>query len=251
LGYHRDEVESYSYDRSSEVYSEEDTYRGLMRSAEEFGEQLNERAAEHPGKPVDLVGHSQGGVVIRLFLHFYWQGHKSEYPPIGNVVFFASPQNGTPAARIAKNLSKTPVGPALEVADALGAPGPDLTSPAIADLSDDSEVSKFLASTPVPKDLHVLSIGATFDPLVPPQSAIAKGSDAHYIGNAGDFSPFDDHEAILHDPEALAAYRAFVERRKLPCMGLSDALLGATGELILGEGERAAADLIGRFAVTR
>jgi hypothetical protein len=239
LGYEREDVEWYSYRDESEVYSEDDTYDRVLRDAALLAEQLREKATEHPGQAVDLVGHSLGGRVIRAFLEFYWKGHEQEYPPLGYVVFFASPQNGTAAADLVQDIGSGSYSLLLEGLDAVDAPGPELTSPALDDLAEDSEQSRYFATHPIPEGVKALSITASLDPLVNGKSGEIEGG-LNFITNVGAWHPFDDHSGILHDDEALAAMRAFIEDRKLPCTGLGDSAVNAIG----GAAYRAIAGLL-------
>ena len=228
LGYEPDDLEWYSYRDESEVYSKDDTYDRVLRDAALLAEQLREKALAHPGRAVDLVGHSLGGRVIRAFLEYYWKDHEHEYPPLGFVVFFASPQNGTAAADVAQQLGSGPVYPVLAALDRIDAPGPALTSPVLADLAEGSEQSRYFATHPIPREVKALSIAASLDPLVNGKSGRISGGQ-NFVTNVGAWHPFDDHSGILHDDEALAAMRAFIEGRKLPCTGLADAAVSAIG----------------------
>ena len=78
--------------------------RGAARSA---------AAREQPGRTFDLMGHSQGGVVVALFLAEDYRGHEDEYPPIENVVTFASPLRGTPLGTTGEHLGRNPIGRAV------------------------------------------------------------------------------------------------------------------------------------------
>ena len=104
LGYTRDEVVHFSYRDGFHAYRPEDTVTDLHAQAASMGRQIKEWAREHPGESIDLVGHSQGGLVIDLFLLEHYAGHEGEYPPIENVVTFGSPHEGTPLADLAEGI---------------------------------------------------------------------------------------------------------------------------------------------------
>ena len=235
LGYERDDVEWFSYRDGSTTYAKRDTYGEVMRGAALLAEQLRERAIEHPGQPVDLVGHSLGGRVVRAFLEFYWKGNEAQYPQLGNVVFYASPQKGAPGAGAVQALRDIPaIDLTFAAMDAADAPGFDLRSPALEDLDPTSQQSRYFATHPPPAGVKVLTLAGSLDFVVPPEmTGVDRAQE--FVTNVGAWHPGDDHSGILHDDEALSAHRAFLEGRKLPCTGLGDAVLGAAGSLVFGD----------------
>ena len=102
-----------------------------------LGAQLQRAARAQPGRAFDLVGHSQGGGVIALFLATVYRGHEAEYPPIDHVVTFASPLKGTPAASSGERLAANPIGRALmEGLGAADLPIPDPLATSIRQLAE-------------------------------------------------------------------------------------------------------------------
>ena len=99
--------------------------------------------------PVDLVGHSQGGVVIETFLKRHYAAAPSAYPPLGRVVTLAAPHQGVTLAARAHSLARFPgVERVLdELAHAVGQPGP--SSGTVADLRRGSPLLRELRRTPL------------------------------------------------------------------------------------------------------
>jgi hypothetical protein len=210
LGYARDEVEHFSYRPGSATYDAKDTFGDLHAQARSLGRQLKQAAREHPGMAIDLVGHSQGGVVIDLFITEVYRGHESEYPPIENVLTFASPHEGTPLADLHqeadRNLFFGPIARALDQSDYFGA-----TS--INQMAEDSDTIEGLwGNGGVPPEIRFLSIIGAEDPIVPSSSADVPGA-TKVVVPAGDTLVPDDHSAVLRDDDAMSAAQAHLSGR--------------------------------------
>jgi hypothetical protein len=239
LGYDRSERSWFSYRRGSSVYRKPETYGDLRKKARMLGEQLQQAAREQPHRSFDLIGHSQGGVVIALFLATVYPGHESEYPPIENVVTFAAPLKGTPLASRGEALSQHPAGAALmEGIGAAGLPIPDPLATSIRQLAEGSDVIRDIEEAGVPEGIRFTSIAGVEDWQVPVRSTELRGVDAQAIDVAG-FA--DSHQAIVRDPRALMSARAALEHRSLPCTSLSENLKASLGSTLLSGLERGGA----------
>ena len=83
LGIDIEGVTRFSYAGVGLPYGVEDTWQGVEAAALRLQQQLREQARHQPGRAVDLVGHSLGGVIIAhylLHLHDPWD---ITLPPIG------------------------------------------------------------------------------------------------------------------------------------------------------------------------
>ena len=67
-------------------------------------------ARAHPGREVDLVAHSQGGVVVDAFLELAYDPADPTLPPLGTVVTLSSPHQGAPLAEVAADMRSSPAG---------------------------------------------------------------------------------------------------------------------------------------------
>jgi len=178
----------FSYAGPDQPYGIEHTWEGVEVAARRLADQLRERARREPGRAVDLVGHSLGGVVIAHYLLHHHDPFDRTLPPIGHVVTVASPLEGSDLARAGLALLDVPgAGRVLHGAwqAAEGLPGiagetarslaPDASS--LTDVATGSEVLRALAlaweearaqdgAGPLATGTRVLSIVASHDGLV-------------------------------------------------------------------------------------
>lgn len=207
LGYAQEEVTYFSY-APGPRYGRSDTYAPLIESAHRLAAQLRALQRAEPGREVDLVAHSQGGVIVLAFLQLLYEPGDPSYPPLGTVVTFASPLDGAPLAAVAR-----------EVGGEIG------LAPAVRDLAPGSHLMQRLAATELPGTIELTTIGASTDVVVPGNVATTDGA-AHTVV----FSGWSAHSSIVTDDDALRAARAALERRDaLPCR---DFLTFAGGELL-------------------
>jgi hypothetical protein len=209
LGYRAGDVSYFSYAAGSAAYGPRATYGDLHEKARLLGEQIKAAARAQPGRHLDLVGHSQGGVVIDLFLKEVYRGHEAEYPPIDNVVTFASPHEGTPTAGVGTAVGRSVVAPALRTASEVGMPGLGLGSDSLAQLAAGSETMRDLwADGGPPRGIRFLSIAGSEDPVVPSSVADVPGARKVVVPVGSAFDPTDDHSGIVRDPDAISAAQA-------------------------------------------
>ena len=207
LGYRHGDVTSFSYSAHSATYGKAATYGDLHEKARLLGEQLKAAASAQPGRHVDLIGHSQGGVVIDLFLREVYPGHEREYPPIDNVVTFASPHEGTPTAKLAATVAGSPADAIVTPVVAAKAHIP-LGSDAFEQLSPESETIHNVWSGPEPpRPIRKLSVMGSADPWVPSSSGDIPGGTKVVVPVGVPYLP-DDHTEILHDSDAVSAAQA-------------------------------------------
>ncbi|MBI2167971.1 MAG: peptidoglycan DD-metalloendopeptidase family protein [Actinobacteria bacterium] len=218
LGYGPEEAHWFSYAREGGVYAAADTHLGPEVAAERLAQQLQDFARAHPGERVDLIGHSQGGVVIEDFLKRHLAGHEAEYPPIGRVVTLAAPHRGSSVAALAGELASDPLAQAATEALAgwVDLPGP--ASGASTQLAEGSAYLADLEEQSLPVD--VVTIGAVDDVLVTADQTELGGAEHVVVDPAG----FLDHSSILTDPTSLGALRLALEGRPSLCVSLPEAV---------------------------
>lgn len=244
LGYRRGDVSYFSYEASSATYEKAATYGDLHEKARLLGEQIKAAARVQPGRHIDLVGHSQGGVVIDLFVMEVYRGHESEYPPIDNVVTFASPHEGTPAADVAAAAADSPFGPVVEpiVDDEAQIP---LGARAFEQISLGSPMMhKLWSGQGPPRSIRYLSIVGSLDPAVPSAVGDVPGATKVVVPVGSALDPLDDHSGILRDPDALSAAQAQLSGGApvASCGPLTDVV--GTSYVVA---ERAAAEMVSRI----
>jgi hypothetical protein len=222
LGFERDHVAYFSYSNRG-TYDASDTHGDLHREARDLGTQIRARAAAQPGRPVDLFGHSQGGVVIAIFLQEVYRGHEAEYPPIENVVTYASPLQGTPTANVGVSAERTAVPELI--------PGNlesfDLDSTALRQLCEGSPTIERLWREPPPKSVHWLSIAGMEDLVVPSPSTEVPGAATEIVVAVGDHG-LDDHSGIVADDDAISATQTHLRGEAVGGCGV---LAGSVGDL--------------------
>jgi pimeloyl-ACP methyl ester carboxylesterase len=101
LGYPERRVYRFSYagidgPRLHRPFSRADSYGDLDRAARRMRALLEAIASKHPGRDVDLIAHSQGGVVARAYLTKTADVSDRSLPRVEHLVTFASPLTGAP-----------------------------------------------------------------------------------------------------------------------------------------------------------
>ena len=221
------------------AYGPPDTETDLRPVADRLVELLDRLAALAPGVPIDVIAHSQGGVVVHLALI---QGHARRDLPgqVGTVVTISSPHQGTDLATGLAALRGAPVGElALHATRDLGRLSLDPDSTSLAQLSETSDLSQELRQ-PLPAGLHVLSIGASGDPVVPWVRTPTPGASTALIPMNG----FDTHSAL---PGSAAVTREIALARAgmgTTCVGLAQGLaMVVTSHLVAQSEDALGADL--------
>lgn len=232
LGYHPDEgeVRYYSYAADGGAYQAADTYGPLRVAAHRLGDQLRAMQREEPGREVDLIAHSQGGIVVDLFLQHEYRADDPTLPPLGTVVTLSSPHEGAPLASAGSQIRSTPFGE--EVIDAVTDVVPNVpsgNSPSVREMSEGSAVIAGIQRRGVPEHVDFTSIGATEDVVVPATNISLRGAEEVTVAVN---SP-SEHSAIVRDPNALRAVRAALEGRAPPCVDLATALRGAVAPVFI------------------
>ena len=237
LGYRDDEVVYYSYVRDGGAYGASETRGDLHEAGRRLGEQLKRSQREHPGREVDLIAHSQGGVVVDVFLQDFYDAGDPEYPPIGTVVTLSSPHEGAPLATSAADWRESPVGrPVLDAAEEHLPLAPSDT-PSVRQLDEKSPFLHELWSHRLPEHVDFTTIGATDDVIVPATQVDVPDATKVVVNVGG--APLGDHTNIPRDPNALRVVRAALEGRAPPCVGIVEGLRGVVVPTVITRIEHA------------
>ncbi|GIU87269.1 MAG: hypothetical protein KatS3mg009_1784 [Acidimicrobiia bacterium] len=226
LGYEPADASWFSYAPDGGPYRAADTYAPTLTSAARLAQQLRARQRAEPGRPVDLIAHSHGGVVVLAFLKLLYDPDDPTLPPIGNVVTIASPLEGAPlASYLVERLDPARAGHlAVVLAEAVaGGRFPDPHAPAIADLAEESDLMRRLRDAPLPDDVRLTTIGSLWDVVVPADLATTDGA-THTVVDTG--SPLDAHGGVTAHARTLRVVRAALEGRAPPCRAVAEIFAG-------------------------
>ncbi len=168
LGYATDDVVQFSYAGGAtpgtgalagvpvSEYGPADSTADLEVAGERLSALIDAVAVAHPGVPIDVVAHSQGGVVARLALH--------ADPPVANLVTLGAPHHGADAATANALLGTTGAGElAQTITDEVTDGAVDGASEAAAQLAETSSFIDQLNARPLPAGTRVTSIAARGD----------------------------------------------------------------------------------------
>ncbi len=238
LGYRKGEVVSFSYAPGGGPYQREDTTGSLSGPARALASQLRSMQRVQPGREVDLIAHSQGGVVVAEFLAHGYDPGDPTFPPIGTVVTLSSPLRGAPAATAVAGVRTTTTGrAALDGVDRLAAGAlPPTSGVATEQLAEGSPLIRGIRKSPLPDQIDVTAIGAVDDVIVPADHASLPGARTVIVDPAG----LSDHSSIIRDPGALDATRLALEQRGLPCVSAATGVRGAVEPVVISRAEHAA-----------
>ena len=241
LGYHEGEVAYYSYAADHGHYEPSDTWGDLVAAGRRLGEQLKAMHAANPGREVDLVAHSQGGVLVDVFLQHVYDASDPAYPPIGTVVTLASPHEGAPLATVASDVRSTRTGRAvLDAGDEL-LPLPPSDAASTRQLAEDSALVRALWDDRLPEHVDFTTIGGADDVLVPATQIDVPGATEVVV----DVDGVNDHSGIPSDARALRVVRSALEGRPPPCVGVVEGIRGAVDPVVISRVEHTIGDLAG------
>lgn len=204
LGYQPDNIYNFSYlgGRDPQAYKPEDTVGDLRSEAADLRELLDKVAAEHPGASVDLIAHSQGGLIAREALADRYDGPGHALPPIAHFVTVGTPHHGADAATALAWLRWSEGGRAVRAyAHRIHKPF-DLTGPGPAQLAETSDFIHAINDRPLRAGIPYTSIAAAHDLVVPAPRARLRGA-TNVLVDVGRF-PWDSHTALT---TADAAHR--------------------------------------------
>jgi hypothetical protein len=231
LGYRAGEVGWFSYRRGGGPYRASDTWTDLVGQARNLREQLRAFAAAHPGREVDLIAHSQGGVVVDAFLQLEYDPGDPTLPPLGTVVTLSSPHQGATLAEVAGDIRTSAAGrAALDGAERLaGGAIPPTGGASTRQLDPGSPLMHRLRAGNLPDGVDLTSVSGTDDGVVPGTDTAKRGARSVVTDPAG----IGDHSAIVHDPQAMTATRLALEQRPPACAGWAAGVRGAVEPVLI------------------
>ena len=216
--------------------------------------QLRAMQREQPGREVDLIAHSQGGIVVDWFLGPRVRSRRPGSAATrqrGHAVVAARGRAAGDRRR-SRSASTTIGRAALDALDGVSSLPPP-SSAAVQDLAEGSPLMRHLWDRGVPDHFDFTTIGATEDVVVPATQISVPGATETVAAVDG----VNQHSAIVRAPDALRAVRAALEGRPPPCVGLFTALRAAVAPVVIsrvehtiGSGAAAVAGRSGRMSRT-
>ena len=217
LGYPASSTYRFSYagtdgPRFHTPYSRQDTYIDIRTAAARLRALMRKIAMKHPGASVDLIAHSQGGVVARTYLTTVARSSDG-LPHVEHLVTFATPHRGAPGASQVRPLrdgtftGRHVLAVAKGWADR-GLPVPDPTSASVRQLAPGSELMSSLAREDVSFGTRVLALAVPNDPVVPADHALMPGKQGRVIPWTG--AGLGGHSAIVTSPAAHGLAYSFL-----------------------------------------
>jgi murein DD-endopeptidase MepM/ murein hydrolase activator NlpD len=229
LGYAPDDVLRFSYrggTSDQKEYDGRDTTTDIRVSARHLRQLLQRVTKERRGVPVDIIAHSQGGIVARQALAQESDTGDPELPPINAVVLLGAPNTGADLATAVNMLGHSSSGYALETALARALPAnADVRGDSVHQLAETSTLLARLNATPLPAGVAVTSIGARQDVIVPARHTHLAG--AHNVIVDPGAMPWDAHSDLPKSPQALREVALAVGRKAPTCQSLADMVADA------------------------
>ena len=212
-------------------YDPRDTVGDLTIAAHRLARLLVDVLAAAPrGAPIDVIAHSQGGVVTRLALEELAASHPDALDRLGAVVTLATPFGGADVAGLARAADANPMDPfVFEAVQAVAAVPISPDDVAVQQLVPGSSLLRDLAARPLPQGVRVVSVAARSDLIVPSGRAHLDGA-SNVIVTAGGVAAHDQLPG-----SAAAAREIGLAIAGLPpsCETAANAVVDAmTGEVI-------------------
>lgn len=221
LGYAYDRIYRFSYagvdrDDLHLPYASTDTYGDIAGAAQRLRHMLRKIARAHPGRNVDLITHSMGGLVARRLL--VDSAEQPALPRIEHLVTFATPHDGSSLAHLPDALDAGTLTGSWLVDGASGwarrgGPIPDPRSPAVEQLAPGSAFLADLAREGVAYGTRVLALGIGNDVVVTADRALWDEASSRTVAPSG----FMGHSAIVESAEARALAYAFLRDASPSC----------------------------------
>lgn len=223
LGYGQSDVYRYSYRGGSTAdtrYGPADTQVDIALSGRRLRALLERIHAANPGVPIDVMAHSQGGIVTRSAL-----GQRAP-PGVENVITLGSPHQGADLATAATLTGLTPKGALVQAAISrwgVGVTGIDPRSTSVRQLSETSPFMRRLNSRPLPPGPRYTSVAARGDFVVPSPRSRLPGATYAVIS----VPSLNQHNALPGSSDATREIGLARAGLAPTCEGLGDALADA------------------------
>jgi pimeloyl-ACP methyl ester carboxylesterase len=199
-----------------------DSQQSIDDSAARLADLLESVAAARPGIPIDVLAHSQGGIVARLAIgRSEADGRLPE--GVENLVTIGTPHGGAPLATGIETLRTVPGGDAsLSIIRSTGAAEElDDRHPAISQLSETSAIIAEIRDRPMPDQVRFVSLGAAGDLVVPGTVTADSAAESHRILPSSIGA--QAHGNLASDPRTTREIGLAVAGMPLGCQSLGEA----------------------------
>jgi hypothetical protein len=214
-------------------YGATDTLDDLTVAGDRLGRLLDEIGRLEPGVAVDVVAHSQGGVVARLAL----TRPGGPPAPVATLVTLGSPHEGADLASTVAAARGVPGGvAAVDAVRARLVPDLDPARAAVAQLAEGSPLQVDLAERSLPAGVRAVSVAARGDLVVTSPRTRLPGAASASVPLVG-----------LHAHDELPAAPATTREVALAVAGAPPTCRGVAGriaDLVVGEGIATATDAL-------
>lgn len=224
------------------AYDAADTQRDLRAAGVRLADLIEDLAADGGGAPIDVLAHSQGGLVARLALVELERRHGTGWlDRLGLVATLGTPHGGADLATGIHAVASTRAGSvALDGAALALRLELDDDGASVAQLAETSDVVAELREARIPDVVDAVSIGARGDLVVPAPRIGAPGATRVLVPLAGPKA----HDSLPGSPEATRELSLALAGLPPTCRGLGHAL---TDEVV-GEAISYGEDLLGAVA---
>lgn len=240
VGYRADDVTRFSYlggDARERPYTPRDTQQPIAVSAARLANTVRGIAAANPGVPIDLIAHSQGGLVARTALSLA----RANPLPVATFATLGTPHGGASLATAGVLFRATRVGDAvLDLAGLLNAGGIDPQSVSVRELAEGSNLVRWLGAQPLPATTRVVSIAARTDLVVPSPDCELPGAANTVVTLGGTLDAPTAHDALPRSPQATREVALAIAGLPPTCESLADALTDA----LVGDGIEVTEDTV-------
>lgn len=224
------------------TYTSADTQVDMRESAERLARLVEEVARLAPGVPIDVIAHSQGGVVTRIAVDVLASsGHLPD--EVENVITLSSPHQGSNVATAVAATRSGPTGRAV-LAGVQAVSGLDLDpySASISQLSEISDLTREMADVRPPQGVRFTSLAGRGDLTVPAATTRVPGATRAVLPLVGPTA----HDTIPGSEATTREVGLALAGLPPTCVSFGSALVDlGVGELVTG-----AEDLVGVASLT-
>lgn len=220
-------------------YSAAHTFTDLYDHGVALADLVEATISARPGTPVDLIAHSQGGVVVRLAL--VELARRGRIGELGTVVTIGTPHRGVDlgsAASLAGPIGRWLLTPIADLTDG----GVDPAAPSVVQMASASSLMLELRRDGVPAGVDLRTIGAAGDVVVPGDRTTVHSTPAAMVGLAGAHA----HDALPGDPATTRELALAIGGQPPGCRGFAASLADAFLPEAIGFAQNAA--LLGTVA---